>query len=688
VLKRSRDPLTVPALADRLGLDADGAKGLRRQLEDLGREGVVFEQRRGRWKMHSRARLVIGRVSSPKGSYGFIAPEDGSGGDLYVAGRRMRGARHGDLVMARVIGGGRRSGTRESAGEGEVVAVLERRSPFVAGRFHGDAGGGVVVPRDTRVASVIEVGSPGAVVRDGAVVWTEILAPEDRHRAARGRVREVFGAPGDPGVGEAVVERMFDLPHAFPGEVEGEAQSFAPRIDDRDREGREDFRDALVVTVDPRDAKDHDDAVGLTVVESPRGPVYRLQVHIADVSHYVTEGSALDAEALRRGVSVYFPGYNIPMLPRPLSSGICSLLAGEERLTQSVLIDFDGHGRPIGQRFADGVIRSRARLTYEQVTEILRDGASDLVGADLVTVLKDMEGRCRRLRERRMARGSLDLQIAESEVIVDERGRPTDVRPVEYDASHQLIEEFMLAANETVATYLGGRLSPTLYRIHEEPDPAGIGEVEERLATMGAGVRRGRGGAASRLRSILETFRGRPEEQAVGMMVLRTLKLARYSREPIGHFGLAAPLYTHFTSPIRRYPDLVVHRVLRRTRAPGWQPPSNGEDAGARLALIAEECSRLERRAAEAERTMVEWKQALFMQGHLGEEYHGVITGMTADSLFVTLEGLGIEGIVADAARPRGPRESRWRLGQTLRVRVQSVEPFLGRILLKPLSTG
>ncbi len=689
VLRRSSDPVTVPSLARDLGLDSEGETDLRRQLEFLGKEGVVFEQRRGRWKLHSRARLVIGKVSSPKRSYGFVSPEDGArGGDLYVAGRRMHGARHGDLVMARVIGGGRRSGTRESAGEGEVIAVLERRSPFVAGLFHGDEAGGVVVPRDSRVATGIEVGSPGPGVEDGAVVWTEIITPEDRFRPARGRVTEVFGVPGAPGVGEAVVERMFDLPRAFPAEVEADAGRYAPSVSAQDVEGREDFRESVVITVDPVDAKDHDDAVGLTILDSPGGPVYRLQVHIADVSRYVTEGSALDREALHRGVSVYFPGYNIPMLPRPLSSGICSLVAGEDRLTQSVVLDFDGRGRPIGHRFADGVIRSRARLTYLQVSDILSNHGVEGVEAEVVATLRDMERLCRLLRERRMARGSLDLQIPETEVVVDEQGRPVDVRPVEHDVSHQMIEEFMLAANETVATWLGGRLSPTLYRIHEEPDPAGIGEVEERLASMGVPVRRTRGGAASRLKSLLEAFRGRPEEQAVGMMVLRTLKLARYSRDAIGHFGLAAPLYTHFTSPIRRYPDLVVHRVLRRTRAPGWRPPSAGEDPGERLAVIADECSRLERQAAEAERTMVEWKEALFMQGHLGEEYHGAITGMTAESLFVTLEGLGIEGIVPDAPRPRGNRDARWRLGQTMRVRVQSADPFRGRIVLRPLSTG
>jgi len=688
-MRRASGPVTVPSLARKLGLDSEAEPDLRLQLEFLGKEGVVFEQRRGRWKMHSRARLVIGRVSSPRRSYGFVSPEDGSRGDLYVAGSRMRSARHGDLVMARIIGGGRGARGGNGAGEGEVVAVLERRSRFVAGLFRGDAGGGVVIPRDDRVASEIIVDSPGPEAVDGAVVWAEITVPEDRYRPARGRVADVLGAPGAPGVGERVVERMFELERAFPDEVEREAEAWGRRVAADDIAGREDFSEDLVVTVDPADAKDHDDAVGLQRLTSPRGPIYRLQVHIADVSRYVGEGSALDAEALRRGVSVYFPGYNIPMLPRARSSGICSLVAGEERLVQSVIIDFDERGRSVAHRFADGVIRSRARLTYDEVSAVLNDGGTAAVAPDVAGTLKEMETLCRLLRERRMARGSLDFQIAETEVIVDAEGRPVDVRPVEHDIAHQLIEEFMLAANETVATYLAGRLSPTLYRIHEEPDPAGIGEVEERLASMGFAVRRGRGSASGRIKALLAGFKGRPEEQAVGMMVLRALKLARYSSELIGHFGLAAPLYTHFTSPIRRYPDLVVHRLLRKTRAPGWAPPAGGEGPGERLEMVAEECSRLERRAAEAERTMVGWKEAEYMERHLGEQYHGVITGMTADSLFVTLERLGIEGIVPQAGgHARRRTERPWRLGDPVRVRVQSVDVFRGRVLLRPLSTG
>ena len=701
-LKRSEEPLSLPEILRRLEMDPSMEPALRRQMEYLEKQGIVFSHRRGRWTMHSRARVVIGRLSSPRRTYGFVNPEDGEGEDLYVSGHDMNGARHGDLVMARLSGPKSKKGVHPGSTSGEVMAVLERRSPFVAGLYHGDARGGIVIPRDERVAAEIHVdraptgAEPQGRSRDGVVVWTEITAPEDRFQPARGRIVSVLGAPDAAGVDKAVIEKSFDLPGAFPPTVESEAARLGADVPSKDLAGREDFTGSMVVTVDPVTARDFDDAVSLVEVETPAGRRSRLTVHIADVSHYVPEGGVIDAEALSRGTSVYFPGYNIPMLPVALSSGLCSLLPRQVRLVQSVEMDFDESGKRVGYRFADGFIRSVARLTYEQLDDILAGRAVE-TGAEVAGMLKRMEVLCRALRARRMRRGSLDLNLPETDVIVDDDGNPVELRVTSYTVSHQLIEEFMLAANETVAEHLQEKAVPTLYRVHEDPDPAGIDEVEEGLSGMGFTVRPSRGTTSARIRGLLEMFRGRPEEPAVAMMILRSLKLARYSPDPLGHFGLATQHYTHFTSPIRRYPDLVVHRSLRRARRPARAHVPDSAEAGERFEALALECSRLERRAEAAERAMVDWKKAVYMKQRIGQEYQAMVTGATAETVFLTLEGLGVEGMMPSEtgrARPvarsaaRSARPPRWRLGDRLRVRVQAVDTFRARVLLKPLSTG
>lgn len=694
LLKRASEPLSLPQILNLAGLSSADEPLLRGQMEFLEREGVVFSQRRGRWTLHSRARVVIGRFSCPERTYGFIVPE-GRQKDLFVSGRGRRGARHGDLVLGRVTGGA----------EGEVLAILERRVPFAAGLYHGDGGRGIVFPRDERLASAIEVAAPatpavGPDLENGTVVWVEITTEEDRDKPAQGRIVEVMGRPEEPGVDERTVRRIHDLPGPFPAMVEQAARSITVTLDAKERSRREDFTGSQVVTVDPETARDHDDAVSLTRLSTPHSEVFRLTVHIADVARYVEQGDVIDTEAKRRGTSVYFPGNSLPMLPAALSSDLCSLLPGVERLVQSVVLDFDHQGKRVAFRFADGIIRSAARMTYEQLENVLAGTSSS--NDSLTPMLREMGDLCRLLRARRLRRGSLDLDLPETELVLDSAGRVVEVRQATYGLAHQVIEEFMLAANETVAEYLNNMVHVSLYRIHEDPDPAGIDELEERLLTLGVPLRRTRGAPSARLASILGTFRGQPEEPAVTMMVLRTLKLARYSHEAIGHFGLAAPLYTHFTSPIRRYPDLIVHRILRAVRRAG---PSRGHrkdtdaDAAEQLAAAALECSRLERRAQDAERAVVDWKKAVYMKGHVGEELTGRVSGATPSAIYVTLDRLGTEGILP-VSRSAPSRQTRrhesvrtarrspmpWRLGESLRVRVESVDVFRARVILRALA--
>jgi ribonuclease R len=722
-LRRTEEPVTVPQLIRQLGLEEEAEPALRAQMELLERRGVVFAQRRGRWALHARARVVVGRLVSPQGTYGFVAREDGEGPDLFIPPGRRHGAAHGDRVLARLTGNGReprgRQGARGQRGAsagpaGEVLAVLESRSQRIAALFVAQGAGGVLLPRDERLGQPMVVHRIPEGVPDGAVVWAERVGPEDRHRPSTGRIVSVAGSPEEPEVRRDVIDRLYELPGPFPEEVDREAEALPDRVTDGERAGREDFTGHLVVTIDPEGARDHDDAVGLDVLRTPSGEIFRLSVHIADVAHYVTEGSALSSEALRRGTSVYFPGRHIPMLPPRLSSGICSLVAGSDRLTQSVVMDFDGEGKRTAFRFADGVIRSRADLTYERAFELMEAPEAPAGLEDQHALLHGMARLAGILRSRRMQRGSLDLDLPETTIDLDARGQPVAVRVLEHTRAHQAIEEFMLAANETVASWLSRGDHATLYRIHEDPDPAEIDQLEEELLALGFPLRHARGTASARLRAVLEQARGVPEERAIAMMVLRTLKLARYSPDAVGHFGLAAPLYTHFTSPIRRYPDLVVHRVLRAARRHGKMRHDGMIDAEYRLTSVALECSMLERRAEEAERAMEAWQEAIYMKGRIGEVFEGVVTGRSRHGFFVTLDGIGVEGLLPAPPADRGPSrpglrrgrpargragafqgrrsapsgEAPWKLGDRVRVRVHDVDTFRARILLRPLPRG
>ncbi|MGH9867514.1 MAG: ribonuclease R family protein [Candidatus Polarisedimenticolia bacterium] len=718
LLRRSSEPVTIPHIMRQLGLERDAEDALRGQMEFLERRGAVFSQRRGRWSLHARSRVVVGRFVSPRGSFGFVTAEERGGADLFIPPRARHGASHGDRVLARVAQSGRheergrrkgaaRRGAAPSGPTGEILAVIERRSPRIAAVYHAGPGGGMLLPRDERLGPPMQVtsGGDGAAPADGVVVWAEPVGPQDRDRTSLGRIVSVVGPPEDPGVQQQVIEAMFELPGPFPPEAERDAAALPGELGGRDRRGREDLTSSMVVTIDPEGARDHDDAVGLETIETGRGPAFRLSVHIADVSHYVTEGSAMDVEAQRRGTSVYFPGRHIPMLPMRLTSGLCSLVAGEDRLAQSVIMDFEPEGKCVNLRFADTVIRSRADLTYERALDLMQGEGTPGDDESLRPLLMRMKELSRALRTRRMGRGSLDLDLPETKIQVDAEGRPVGVRAEAHTIAHQAIEEFMLAANETVAGWLARTRFASLYRIHEDPDPAEVDQLEEELGALGFPLRRARGTASVRLGAILEQARGAVEEPAIAMMVLRTLKLARYSHEAVGHFGLAAPLYTHFTSPLRRYPDLVVHRVLRSARVARAAAGEPTDEAQERLAAVALECSTLERRAEEAERAMEAWQEAVYMKGRIGEIFDGVVTGRTERSLFVTLEGLGVEGFVPlppsgrEPARGSGrhpgrrresPRQpggaSAWRLGDPVRVRVHDVDTFRGRILLRPLS--
>jgi ribonuclease R len=611
-------------------------------LRRLIADGAIVKIHGARVGLPARMNLVVGRLSCSPSGYGFVVPEKRSPGeaDLFVAATNIREALHGDRVVARV----ERRGPRGP--EGRIIRVLERANQHLVGRYEDDGRiGGHVVPFDKRVLQELFVpAGDGGGAESGVMVLAEITRPPTATRNPIGRVLEVLGRISDPGVDLRVIVAKYGLPHAFPEEVEQEALQVARPVSAADTGGRSDFRGWTTFTIDPETARDHDDAVGI----ERRGDGWRLAVHIADVAHYVREGGALDQEAYLRGTSVYFPDHVVPMLPHSLSSGICSLVEGEDRLTQTVLIELDRDGRVRGTEFHDGVIRSAAKLSYQQAQAIV-DGDPALRErfAPLVPALLEMDALAKRMRQRRYERGSLDFDLPEPSLVLDARGELTAIVHHERLDSMRLVEEFMLAANEAVAEKLHGAGVGALYRIHEQPDPERVAEFGELVASLGYRVP---GDLAAirpeQFQLILRQIEGKPEEKLVSYLLLRTMKLARYHEENLGHFGLATAMYAHFTSPIRRYPDLVVHRALRALRHGAGAGGEREAWLRERLPRMGEHLSERERRATEAERELVEWKKVRYMAGRLGESFWGYVTGVQAFGLFVELDEIYVQGLV------------------------------------------
>jgi ribonuclease R len=637
-LGRDSRPISVRDLVRRLGLGPDERRELKPLLRRLIEEGRIVKIRGARIGVPSRMNLVVGKLSCNPAGFGFVVPEDRQRreADIYVSAVNLKEALHGDRVVVRV------ERTTPKGPEGRIIRVLERELKRIVGRFEGEGRfGGHVIPFDRRILHELFVppGEEGGA-QPGEMVSAEITRPPSAKRNPSGRVLRVLGRIEDPGVDMKVVMAKYDLPEEFPEDVLAEARGVPSSVGPEDLAGRTDFRAWTTVTVDPETARDHDDAISLD--ELPNGH-FRLAVHIADVARYVREGSPLDQEAYVRGTSVYFPDRVVPMLPHELSSGICSLVEGQDRLTQTAVLELDPKGRVRGVEFHDGVIRSAARMSYQQVQGIV-DGDRDLREryAPLVPLFERMDRLAKLMRARRYERGSLDFDLPEPKLILDASGEMVGIHPSERLDSMRVIEEFMLAANEAVAERLSTAGVGALYRIHERPDPERVEEFCDLVGSFGYRVP----GNLEAIRPadfqrILRQIEGKPEEKLVSYLLLRTMKLARYHEENLGHFGLATDMYAHFTSPIRRYPDLVVHRALRaqRTRGGGAQRAQDLPEMGRHL-------SEMERRAAEAERELVEWKKVRFMADKLGNAFSGYVTGVQSFGLFVELDEIYVQGLV------------------------------------------
>src|SRR5437868_6639701 len=562
-------PLNKVEIAGKIGVSGRARVALRKTLRDLERAGEIARIRKDRYVLPAEADLVTGKLSVHPAGYGFLTSEKPGEPDIFIAAENVGTAMHGDRVIARISPeppAGRIKGRRE----GRVIRILERAHETVVGTLQRSRNFYYVVPDDPRFVHDIYV-RPVAVEEDrqsrtGATVGDKVVVRLDdwqsRHVNPEGEIIEVLGPASAPGVDVLSIVRKYHLPTEFPREVLQQAERIPETIEALQLAGRDDLRDQFIVTIDPDDARDFDDAIH---VEKLSNGGWQLGVHIADVAAYVEPGSALDREARRRGNSVYLPDRVIPMLPERLSNGVCSLKPEVDRLTHSVFIQFDKRGAAKSARFTRTVIRSAHRLTYKEAYAILMSPPSDRLGERLHLAWE--LGAL--LRRKRFEHGALDLDFPEVKVWVDTHGQPTRLERVENDESHQLIEEFMLAANEAVARELKKRAIPTIYRVHENPDSEKLGEYREFALSFGYQV----GDLTNRaeLQRLLAEIGGKPEEQALKVGLLKSLKRASYDPQPLGHYGLAKTNYLHFTSPIRRYADLVVHRALG-TDAPWGRP--------------------------------------------------------------------------------------------------------------------
>jgi ribonuclease R len=687
ITERVDHPATAKELLQALRVPREERATFKRRLRALVASGQLVEIRGHRFGLPGRMNLAVGRVSTNPRGFAFVDAEE-PGEDvpasIYIAGNNLNQAMHGDRVVVRIEHQGERG-----RAEGRIVRILERSAQRIVGRYEiDDSGLGFVVPFDRRLIMDVQVArgdTRGAT--PGEMVTVEISRWPTATRPALGRVVEVLGALDAPGVDTMVIIRKYNLADTHSEAAVAEARRLGSAVREKDASARTDFRGWTTVTIDGEHARDFDDAISIDRL--PNGNFW-LGVHIADVSHYVSEGSALDADAYERGTSVYFPERAVHMFPSELATGLCSLNPHVDRLVQSCLMEVDRRtGAVVRYEIHDGVIHSQARMTYTAVNAILTDRDPDAIDRHrpLVPMFERMHELFEILHARRRRRGSIDFDLTESEIVLDDEGLVEAVVAAERNVAHRIIEEFMLLANETVAAHLERHEVPALYRVHEEPDPAKVEVFEEFISTLGYTLP----GKADRLeprdfQKLIERIHGTPEEKPVAFLLLRTMQKARYDPANLGHFGLAAEAYTHFTSPIRRYPDLVVHRVLREAR--------RGLDDERRAELVEElpetarHTSERERRASDAERELVQWKKVRFMADKVGDEFSGYVTGVSAFGLYIELVEHFVEGMVhvstmADdyyrfverAHVLRGEKNGRiYRLGDRVQVQVVRVD--------------
>ena len=635
-------PLLVREILRPLGVQGDFRREARELLKSLAEEGKIVRIRGNRYGLPLKMNLVVGKVKCHPDGYGFVIPEAEGEEDIFVSPKNLKEAMHGDRVVARV------ESIRRKGREGKVIRILERAFRKVVGKFMKAKHYSYLIPEDERILQEIYIPEGETKrARPNQIVVAEITQyPAERARP-EGRIAHILGYPDDPEVEPQIIIHKYDLPHRSSSAALKEARSLPLTPSFYEYQDRVDLRGIPTFTIDGENAKDFDDAVS---IEKEKDGGLKLYVSISDVSHYVKEGTPLDEEAFLRGTSIYFPDRAIPMFPPELSNEICCLHPKLDRLTLTVELRYDAHGEKREIRFYPSVIRSDERLTYTIVKRILLDEDAELKDRfrSLLPSLEWMADLSQRLRQRRMERGALDFDLPEPEVILNLQGETEEIIRAERNLAHQIIEEFMIAANEAVAHFVEGKGIPFIYRIHEPPQHEAIDEFRRFVSHLGYKMKKESNYSPKEFQKVLLEVKGRPEEKVVNNILLRSMKWAKYLAKNLGHFGLASDAYTHFTSPIRRYPDLIVHRILKRILSKKDGKISEVVDSTLReeLAKKADHLSRRERVAMEAEREILDRYRIRFMKDKMGEVFDGVISGVSAFGFFVELKDICVEGLV------------------------------------------
>ncbi len=684
--KRPRQRLTPAEILKGVGAARGELNEVVDSLRTLAKEGRVVRLKKNHYALPSADNCLTGRVHAHPDGFGFLIPDDRDKEDLYLSRREMRRVMHGDRVMVRVE---RQRGRIEA----HVAQILERGQKRLVGTYEEHNGQAYLIPTDPRIAPAIPLARSSERPEKGAVIAAEITRYASGYSAPEAEMLETLGDPNDPEIQARAIIFQYALATAFSPAAKREAEGCAKTIPESELADRVDLRSLPIVTIDGETARDFDDAV---YVEKQDG-IYRLYVSIADVAHYVKPGSALDEDAYARGTSVYFPDRALPMLPEELSNGICSLNPNEDRLTKTALIEFNARGGVSKTRFFNSIIRSHARMTYTEVRRILvdKDAESRARRSELVAGFERMEELALLLYAERRARGTLDFDLPEAEIVLDLQGNPENIVRAERSIAHRIIEEFMIAANEAVARHLKEKNLPLLYRVHEGPDHEALEEVAPFLATLGYRLPlKHERVQPKELQKIIEAAKGKPEEKVVNHVLLRAMKQAHYAPENIGHFGLASLCYTHFTSPIRRYPDLIVHRMLDGALKNRKLKANEREELDRYMSEAGKHTSERERVAMDAEREMVDLKKAQFMMDKIGEQFAGVIVSLANFGFFVELEDYFVEGLVKLSSLNdddyhyyekeyliKGRRHGRkFRLGDHVRVKVLRINAFRAEI--------
>lgn len=675
ILTEHGAPMHEDELLDMLLIERDEEDLFSRRLRAMERDGQIMRNRKRAICVMDKLDLVKGKVQGHPDGFGFLIPEDGSA-DMFLSEKEMHQVLNGDVVMVRQAGVDRRGRP-----EAKIVEVLERANNKVVGRLYEEHGIQFVVAENRRITQdiLVAAGQAGGA-KTGQVVMLEIIKHPDKHAQPIGRIVQVLGNYADPGMEIEIALRKHDLPHDFPKDAERQAKAISPVVSPEDWAGREDIRNLPLVTIDGETARDFDDAVYC----APEKGGYRLVVAIADVSHYVQTNDALDREAILRGNSVYFPRRVIPMLPEELSNGLCSLNPQVDRLCMVCDMHVSSKGEIGKYRFYPSVMYSNARLTYTQVAEMLGQPDGDLAkqNAAIVPHLQHLYELFQKLLKAREKRGAIDFETVETQMIFTEQGKIERIVPVVRNDAHKLIEECMLAANVCAAGFLHDHHHPVLYRIHQGPTPEKLEALREFMKEFGLGLTGDDEPQASDYSKLLKRIKGRPDAGLLQTVMLRSLRQAKYEPENIGHFGLGYEAYTHFTSPIRRYPDLLVHRAIKAVLHGKQYKPAQ------KWAELGIHCSMTERRADDATRDVEAWLKCFYMRDHLGSVFTGTVSSVTGFGMFVSLDDLYVEGLVHiselgkdyfhfDAAKHHllGERTGQsYRLGDRVQVRVVKVD--------------